>query len=140
MNATTCILLVDDNAATNLLNTRIIERSGVKAVIKVAKNGEEALTYFEGAIGDEPADCPFPDLVFLDINMPRMNGWEFLDIFRTYKFRLPQSTIIYLLTTSPNPDDVIKSQTYTEVTGFLEKPLTREMVREIVNRHFVKTV
>lgn len=140
MNIFNCILLVDDNEATNLLNRRIIERSGITAAIKVAKNGEEALHYFERARGAERSECPFPDLVLLDINMPRMNGWEFLDAFRSYKYHLPQQTVIYILTTSPNPDDVVKSETYTEVAGFLEKPLTRTMMQTIVDRHFVSRI
>ena len=76
-----CILLVDDDEPTNFLNQMVIEELDIAEQIRVAQNGQEALTYLKKTgIGDE--NFPLPDLILLDINMPAMNGWEFLERYR----------------------------------------------------------
>ncbi len=75
-----CILLVDDDDVSNYLNKLLIEKSGIDVDVEVALNGLTALEYLTstGQFNGN-AVFPRPELILLDINMPRMNGWEFLD-------------------------------------------------------------
>jgi CheY-like chemotaxis protein len=134
-NKLNCILLIDDDEPTNFLNQMVLEEMGITKHIRVAQNGEEALAYLQKtSIRNE--DFPLPDLIFLDINMPAMNGWEFLQHYS----RLPQNqkahVVIVMLTTSLNPDDRAKAHQISEVTGFETKPLTANKVRELMEKYF----
>jgi CheY-like chemotaxis protein len=95
---------------------------------------EEALEYFESRSLDDNFDN---EIIFLDINMPCMNGWEFLDQYKkANSYDSPNSKII-MLTTSINPDDRQKADEYTNVYGFYNKPLSGQIIAEIVDQYFV---
>jgi CheY-like chemotaxis protein len=129
MKKLNCILLVDDNDADNEFHQIIIERTGVAENIRIAENGEKALNYLK-----DPNQL-VPELIFLDINMPRMNGWEFLARYKELGIKARQ-IIIVMLTTSANPDDIQRAQQMAEVNGFKTKPLTRDMLLEIMDAYF----
>ena len=74
-----CIMLIDDDPATNFYHRIILRDGGWAQKIVEVKNGEEALQYLQTPFG---IDNPRPSLIFLDINMPRMNGWEFLEAYK----------------------------------------------------------
>jgi len=126
------ILLVDDDEFMNLLNARLIEKAGVAEHIQVCYTGEEALDYIANKAGDHLQ----PDLIFLDINMPGINGWEFLEEYRTLNRSRKKNIIVVMLTTSLNPDDEELAGTIAEITEFRHKPLSAEMLGEIMNRYF----
>lgn len=125
-----CILLVDDDPDDNLFHDIIIREMDIVHTIAMAMNGLDALSYLE-------ADHHVPpDLIFLDINMPRMNGWEFLEAYEKIDPRKKARTLIMMLTTSANPDDFRRAQEIEAVTGFQTKPLSRELMTEILKEHF----
>src|SRR6185503_2763915 len=80
-----CVLLIDDDEPTNFLNRLAIEEQGCVEHIKVIPSARDALDYLACATQPAPlnADCPKPELIFLDINMPAMDGWEFLHYYET---------------------------------------------------------
>ena len=125
-----CILLVDDDPDDNLFHDIIIREMDIVHHIAMAMNGLDALSYLESAHG-----LP-PDLIFLDINMPRMNGWEFLEAYEKLDPGKKAKTLIMMLTTSANPDDLRRAQEMETVTGFQTKPLSREMLTDILREHF----
>jgi CheY-like chemotaxis protein len=125
-----CIMIVDDNPADNRYHQIIIEDLGVATHIQVANSGADALNSLI-----EYSRSP-PELVFLDINMPKMNGWEFLEAYRNLDIHLKKEIKIIVLTTSLNEEDKEKAEKISEVTDFRVKPLTEEMLIEIMERYF----
>ena len=98
--------------------------------IEFALNGLEALDYLK------KENQILPELIFLDINMPRMNGWDFLEQYKYLDTKQKARVVIMILTTSANPDDIKKAKEIEEITGFETKPLSRDIMMEILNQHF----
>src|ERR1700761_1152645 len=124
-----CILLIDDDEPTNFLNRLTLEQAGCTRDIRVAQSGQEALDYLRDCGPDTP---PRPDLIFLDINMPAMDGWEFLERYRSLPPERKADIILIMLTTSLNPDDEKRTQTMPEVAGFENKPLSQDQLDNVL--------
>lgn len=125
------ILLIDDDKTTNFLNQLLLENLGVADQVLVAENGREALTLFESRseIGQGAT------LVLLDIHMPVMNGFEFLEAYQQLAFAHKHTVVIIMLTTSLNSRDISRLERLP-VQGFLSKPLRPEMVHTLLQQHF----
>jgi CheY-like chemotaxis protein len=117
-----CILLVDDDSITNFINERLIRKLNVTNDVKITVNGEEGIRYIKKQC-DIGEICP--ELILLDINMPVMNGFEFIREFEKLEIRNKDKVKIIILTTSKNIKDVevLKSLGNFE---FINKPLTEE--------------
>lgn len=126
------ILLVDDDEATNFIHKMVLKQMGCTENIVVRENGIEALEYLTSSIDGK---YPQPDLILLDINMPRMDGWEFLEEYKNLDNDQLAKTVIVMLTTSLNPDDREKAGENPVITGFMSKPLTADMLEEILAKH-----
>lgn len=126
-----CILLIDDNPDDNFYHERVIRKSGMCDLVVSRKTAMEALEYLGST-----AEHVRPDLIFLDINMPRMNGWEFLEEYAKLDDHRKSRAIIVMLTTSENPDDRLKALSSSAIFEFRTKPLTREMLEEVLNKYF----
>lgn len=135
-NKLNCILLVDDDEPTNFLNKMILEDVNCAEDVKVAESGLSALNYLENATGEKGSS---PDLIFLDINMPAMNGWEFLERYSNLEKQHKANVVIVMLTTSLNPDDRAKASKIPDVSGFETKPLTPEKLESILKKYFPET-
>ncbi len=128
------ILLVDDDDATNYLNQRVIRKADVNVEVQVAYNGQEALDYLTNSGNFSKAiTLPEAGLVFLDINMPGMNGWDFLEAYKKLPEDQTRRIRILMLTTSVNPDEEKKAIGMPEVKGFIHKPLTPEKLEKAIN-------
>jgi len=127
------ILLVDDDSINNFINEKLIKRLNVTDEVKIVLNGEEALNLLQEII-DSGQKCP--ELILLDINMPVMDGFEFLEAYKTLDFPDKKSVVIVMLTTSTNPLD-IKKLNDSGVFGYVNKPLTDEKFSSILNEHFI---
>jgi CheY-like chemotaxis protein len=118
------VMLVDDNDTYNFINRRILEKKQFAKNIEVQSSGIGALSYLE-----ENLDTPgkLPDIIFLDIKMPLMNGHEFL--FRLEKIAGTMNGSkcrVVMLSSSGNEDDIRQSKEFPNVINFLQKPLTPE--------------
>jgi CheY-like chemotaxis protein len=113
------VLLVEDDETTNFIHKILLKSVGIKE-INEAMNGLDAFDYLE-------KDCP--DIIFLDINMPVMDGWEFLN--EKEMKAVCKSVKIVMLTSSIRPEDKKKAENYSSVIAYLEKPLTAEKIKEL---------
>ena len=131
-------MLIDDDEPTNFLNRLAIEELGCVEHIKVIPSARDALDYLACANQPAPlnADCPKPELIFLDINMPAMDGWEFLHYYETMPAENKNSVIVIMLTTSFNPEDELKARKIPCISEFKNKPLSPELLREILHKYF----
>ncbi|MEI7897267.1 MAG: response regulator [bacterium] len=133
-----CVLLVDDNEPDNFLHARIIEKAGIADFVRVSLNGEDALDLLGAwcSPGQAGNSAPLPELIFLDINMPLMDGWEFMDEFRKLQKIHSGRTVIVMLTSSLNPSDISRTERYLGSGCLQRKPLTPETLQEIIRQHF----
>ncbi|MEP6677055.1 MAG: response regulator [Ferruginibacter sp.] len=133
-----CILLIDDDEPTNYISKMLIEEAGCASHIEIAQSGQKALDYLTSSehLGRESKSFPCPDLIFLDINMPAMNGWEFLQKYNILEQHHKGEIIMVMLTTSLNPDDEAKANKTPDISGFESKPLTAEKLNNILKKYF----
>ncbi len=128
-------MLIDDNSDDNFIHGRIIKKLEAAEIVIIHTNAMEALEYLKSKNLDIESPLP-PDLIFLDINMPQMNGWEFLKEYKKLDKEFQSQTLVVMLTNSNNPDDLAKAKIYDEICEFKTKPLTKEMMEEILENYF----
>ncbi len=129
------VLLVDDSEADNHLHQIVLHEAGIARRLSVAEHGAAALDLLS-ALSDERGEGrgDFPDLILLDINMPVMDGWEFLERFEE---RYAEPTVVVgMLSTSQSQRDIERAKRFKIVSMYTPKPLTLDDVRGIVARHF----
>lgn len=139
INVISNILLVDDDTTSIFLQQHLLtDICKYTGKIHVCHNGRMALNYIEnkGEFASNGTSYPRPDLILLDINMPIMNGFEFLDVYTELPQELRGKIVISLLTSSLNNRDKEKAKKYQEVSDFITKPLTRETLLNIIEKHF----
>lgn len=121
------LVFVDDDYATNFYHKIIVRDSGLVEKWTFFSEPEKALAFFQDLT--EAENPEIPDAIFLDINMPKINGWEFLEQYG--KIAVLKSPIIIMLTTSMNPEDQAKAENNPLVKGFKSKPLTEEHLKAL---------
>ena len=126
------VMLVDDHFPTVFLHKEIMKESGLFEKIVVFQKANDALKYL-----DEETEGKYPELIFLDINMPGMDGWEFLTEYSKlqgkFTYKIP---VLIMLTNSYNPDDEEKTKKFPFIKRFMNKPLTSEDLKEINEKYF----
>ncbi|WP_378172356.1 response regulator [Aquimarina sp. SS2-1] len=131
----TSVLLIDDDKATNFFNERVVTRHNSFDNVNTVQSGKAALEYLTNVKNNMAIK---PDLIFLDINMPAMNGWEFLVEFAKLDKSTTEGIKVILLSTSSNPDDVNQSIKNHSVDDFINKPLSLELLDNVIEKHFAK--
>jgi CheY-like chemotaxis protein len=127
------ILFIDDDPITLMLCKMVITKASFSKEIATAKNGEEALQYFDTLKQINPGSDlkKQPQLIFLDLNMPVMGGWEFLDSFSAADYSDYNETKVIILSSTIDPEDREKSKKYSMVIDFLSKPISKGMLEYI---------
>ena len=125
-------LLIDDDSINNFINERLLKKLQIAEQVKVVLNGEEALKYIK-ARASEGTSCP--ELILLDINMPVMDGFEFMENYKNLNLSFVSKPVVILLTTSKNTIDLQRASD-VNISGYLNKPLTNDKVKEVLLKHF----
>ena len=131
-----CVLLIDDDEPTNFFSKMLIEEMNCAEHIQVVQSGQDALKYLTQSAHSKNDTFSCPDIIFLDINMPAMNGWEFLDRYNELHTKHKGKMVIVMLTTSLNPDDKLKAYENPAISSFETKPLTTEKLEKILKEYF----
>lgn len=133
-----CVLLVEDDEGMNYLNKKMLEEAEITEHIEITWDGREAIDYLtnQGKYERQDTIYPQPDLIFLDINMPKIDGWEFLAEYKQLSDLQKGNIIIVMLTASLNPDDRSKAEKIAEISDFKNKAITIETLEEIMQKSF----
>ncbi len=127
------ILLVDDDETSNYIAEHIITKLAVTDELSFCKNGKEAIDFLKQEM-NKPHPI-YPDVIFLDIKMPVMGGFQFLEAFSELSIEAgtKEDIKIIILTSSDNPSDVEKSNAFT-INGYIDKPLTKEKLKNSLTK------
>jgi CheY-like chemotaxis protein len=129
-----CVLLIDDDEATNFYHTVILEEEATDLYIHAVSSAKEGLDFLLSQ--GEYSELPKPGIIFLDLNMPGMSGWDFVNKYKQLSKEIHEQSVVVLLSTSLNPDDRERAAQIPIVTEFVNKPLTPETFWRVVDEHF----
>lgn len=124
------ICLVDDDDVYHYIMEYTISKKKLAKTILKFMDGETAINFIKGNLTNQ---SKLPELILLDLNMPVMDGWEFLHEFVIIQSQLKKKITIYVVTSSVNETDIEKAQNFQIISGYLIKPITEEKLLEILD-------
>lgn len=129
------IMLIDDDEIHSNLCYELILKSGITQAVSIFNDAEEALQFIRDNTARPEA---LPDLIFLDINMPFMDGWEFLDAYESVKPEIKKEIVLILLTSSVYKNDIEKAKQYKSVVEYIKTPISISKLLETKEEYFNK--
>lgn len=130
------ILIIDDDPMSSFMLKRLAELGELADIITIFNSARSALEY----IGErKKSDNLLPDVIFLDIYMPILNGWDFLTAFRALKPELSKKIDIVIVSSSEHPRDIEQAKTFEEVKAYAVKPVSLERLKEIIENPHPQT-
>lgn len=121
--------LVDDDDIYRFATSMMLKKSDLVTNIIMFSNGLKAINFLKDEAGNIDS---IPDILFLDINMPVMDGWEFLEEYLLIRPTLPKTVVIYLVSSSVDEKDIVKAKSISELSGYLVKPISSENIMEVI--------
>lgn len=132
-----CVLLIDDDVPTNFIHRKIVQNTNIEVDIKAITSAQEALDFLTSSGKYENDDEALrPGIIFLDINMPGMNGWDFMAEYEKLDTIHKSRAIVVMLSTSQNPDDELMASSHEEIVTYLNKPLSEDVFVKIADKYF----
>ncbi|WP_162418354.1 response regulator [Cyclobacterium roseum] len=125
------LTLIDDDEVFIYLTRKTLNKTNLVDHIRVFENGLEALNFIKNNLDNQDE---LPEVIFLDLSMPIMDGWQFLQEFSKLKLDPKKTITIYICSSSISPDDVARAKSNSEVSDFIFKPITAEKLYDIVDR------
>ncbi len=123
------ICIIDDDDVYQYTATKAIEEESIAKKILVFSEGEQAIQFLIDNMGN---DDEIPDIIFLDIVMPVMDGWEFMEEYIKLKPRIGKKITIYMVSSSVDVSDIERAKKIEEITDYIIKPITRSHLKIIV--------
>lgn len=136
MTKLSSICIIDDDEIYTFLLKKTLKKINVCNNIKVYVNGADGIEKIKALIENQEE---LPDLIFLDINMPLLDGWEFLDEYKKLKQKIVKRISIYVVSSSISIADIDKAKSHLEVVDFLTKPIEAETLKNICENHLAGT-
>lgn len=127
--------LIDDDEIFQFIMKNTIAEISPDIKIKFFSDGEKGMDFLKQNLG---AATNLPDIILLDVNMPFMDGWEFLKEYKSLQTQIKKDVNIYLLTSSNNPHDIAMAKEISELSGYLVKPISKEGIKNLIS-HFPTT-
>ncbi len=127
------VLLIEDDNVTQMLNRIQLNKSKFCNTIFEAHNGVEAIDFFKKLDNGEISLEKIPEVIFLDLNMPVMDGWDFFDAFKKVYAHFEEKTKIFILSSSINPTDLERAKNEKSIVAFLAKPLNADNLEKVLN-------
>ncbi|MES2458739.1 MAG: response regulator [Bacteroidota bacterium] len=121
------LLVIDDDEINIFIIKKIVEKTGYPVSMTSKGNGQLAIDYLKTVL---ESNGPFPELILVDINMPLMNGWEFLEAYE--KLNVSFSPHMYMVSSSVYENDIEKAKSYKTIKGFISKPLSIDRLTELL--------
>lgn len=121
------LLVIDDDDINIFIIKKIVEKTGFDIEMSAKGNGQQAVDYLQDCLKNNKT---LPDLILIDINMPVMNGWEFVEAYTT--LGITKEVDLYILSSSVYENDIEKTKSYVSVKGFISKPLSMERLTELL--------
>ncbi|WAC41258.1 response regulator [Pedobacter sp. SL55] len=121
------LLVIDDDDINIFIISKIVEKTGYNVEICAKHNGQLAIDYIKDLLLNNQ---PLPHLVLIDINMPILNGWEFIEAFEALNIEVTND--MYMLSSSVYENDIEKAKSYKSVKGFISKPLSIDRLKELL--------
>jgi CheY-like chemotaxis protein len=128
------VLLIDDDEVNNLICSKVIKKQNFSENIISCLSARQGLQYLEDAIQNDPQKLP--DLILLDINMPVIDGWGFLEKYKDLVGLFGKKIILVMLSSSMFSDDINRALSYKEVSDYIAKPLTAVHIQHISEKFF----
>jgi CheY-like chemotaxis protein len=125
------ILCVDDDPTALSIQSIILKHAKFCDETITKANGLEAITYYDHLLATN--ETAYPEIIFLDLNMPVMDGWAFLEKFESQYYSKFPNTKVYILSSSVDPTDKLRSETFPFVKNFISKPITKDILAKIKN-------
>lgn len=125
------LTIIDDDEIFVYLTKRTIRQTGLVEHIEVFNNGLDALDFLDHNKDNAPA---LPEIIFLDLNMPIMDGWQFLEEFSKIIPKIQKSITVYICSSSISPDDISRAESNNEVTDYIIKPITKDILMEVIEK------
>jgi CheY-like chemotaxis protein len=117
------ILLIDDDSISNFITEKLILREDFAQKVTSYLSAEAALAYLNEL---EQQQLPAPEIIFLDLNMPEMDGWEFLSEFKKLPQAFTNQSRVFMLSSAVDSKDIVQARNMKEIEDFISKPLTKE--------------
>lgn len=124
------VCVIDDDEIYQFLCRKTMETTQRTKKIMIFSNGKDAIDFF---CDNKKSSDNLPDVIFLDLDMPVMDGWQFLDEFLPLKTNIEKQIIIYIVTSSEHPVDISKAKDISEVKGYVIKPITVDSFNNIMD-------
>ncbi|GAB4402272.1 MAG: response regulator [Microscillaceae bacterium] len=128
------LYVIDDDDIYRLTFTRLLASTGYDKKVYYFEDGEYAIDFLQRNIHLVEE---LPDLILLDLNMPIMDGWDFIDAFRILNLHSIKDITIYIVSSSVSEEDISKAQLISEVSGYIVKPITKNQLENILLRGFI---
>ena len=130
------VLIIDDDEINNFVCSKVIRKNNFASEVRTFLSGKEGLAYLNEILAEQ--DGELPDLILLDINMPLMNGWDFLVEYQQLLPNFDKNPVLLMLSSSVYEEDIEKANQHPEVKDYITKPLNEEVLQDIYQKHFIR--